>query len=85
MTCEGGGCTRKDIAIMALLALAGLGIRLYFLQFYDVISSDGISYVTIAKDFISGNGLAASSHYPPFFPILLGLASGGCQGSCRLC
>lgn len=71
--------TRKDFALVTLLALAGLGIRLYFLQFYDVISADGISYVSIAKDFISGRGLAAATHYPPFYPILLGLASTLCH------
>ncbi|HBG08130.1 MAG: hypothetical protein A2075_09450 [Geobacteraceae bacterium GWC2_58_44] len=71
--------TRADLALLTLLALAALGIRLYFLQFYDVISADGISYVSIAKDFISGRGLAAATHYPPFYPILLGLASTLCH------
>ena len=60
---------------MSLLALAAFGIRLYFLQFYDVISADGISYVSIAKDFITRGSLAGATHYPPFYPILLGLAS----------
>jgi len=73
-----GSCSRKDVAFLALLVLAGLGIRVYFLQFYDVISADGIAYVNIAKDFISGRGLAAATHYPPFFPILLGLVSTVC-------
>jgi hypothetical protein len=74
-TPDTNGLTRKDFALLALLALTALGIRLYFLQFYDVISADGITYVNIAKDFISGRGLAAATHYPPLFPILLGLAS----------
>jgi 4-amino-4-deoxy-L-arabinose transferase-like glycosyltransferase len=75
MTCNNSNCTKKDIALVALLVLAGFCIRLYFLQFYDVISADGISYVSIAKEFISGRGLASATHYPPFYPILLGLAS----------
>jgi 4-amino-4-deoxy-L-arabinose transferase-like glycosyltransferase len=67
--------TKYDVVMLAFLVLAGCGIRLYFLQFADVISADGISYISIAKDFISGRGLSAASHYPPFYPILLGLAS----------
>jgi len=60
---------------MGLLALAGFVVRFYYLQFYDVISADGVSYVTIARDFIAGRGLGSALHYPPFYPILLGLAS----------
>lgn len=67
--------TRRDLLAVVLLVLAGLAIRLYFVQFYDVISSDGVAYVHIAQDFISGKGFAGATHYPPFFPILLGLAS----------
>jgi 4-amino-4-deoxy-L-arabinose transferase-like glycosyltransferase len=74
----GSTLTRKDAALLALLALGALGIRLYFLQFYDVISNDGITYVNIAKEFIAGRGLATATHYPPFFPILVGLASTLC-------
>ncbi|HBC76533.1 MAG TPA: hypothetical protein DC017_17110 [Candidatus Wallbacteria bacterium] len=72
---DGTEPSRSDMALMALLALVAFGIRLYFLQFYEVISADGISYISIAKDFITGRGLAAATHYPPFYPILLGLAS----------
>lgn len=75
MLSNSSSLTRKDAAFLTVLVLVALGIRLYFLQFYDVISADGISYVAIAKDFISGRGLASATHYPPFFPILLGLAS----------
>lgn len=67
--------TRKDTCLLALLVLAAFAVRLYFLQFYEVISADGISYITIAKQFITGKGLSAASHYPPFYPILVGLAS----------
>ena len=75
MPADSRSLTRVDLALLALLALAGLGIRLYFLQFYQVISADGVSYVAIAKEFISGRGLSLAQHYPPFYPILLGLAS----------
>ena len=64
-----------DLAILSFLVLAAFGIRVYFLQFYDVISADGISYVSIAKEFMAGRGLASAAHYPPFYPILLGLAT----------
>jgi 4-amino-4-deoxy-L-arabinose transferase-like glycosyltransferase len=66
---------KKDLIFMILLVFAACGIRLYFLQFYDVVSADGISYIGIAKDFITGRGLASATHYPPFYPILIGLAS----------
>jgi hypothetical protein len=75
---SGNQITRKDAALLSLLVLAALGIRLYFLQFYDVISADGITYVNIAKEFIAGRGLATATHYPPFYPILVGLASTVC-------
>ena len=67
--------TKNDMVVMLLLVLTGFGIRLYLVQFYDVISADGIAYVNIAKNFITGKGLSAATHYPPFYPILLGLAS----------
>jgi len=75
MRCDAADLTKNDVALLTLLVLAGCCIRLYFLQFADVISADGISYISIAKDFISGKGLSAASHYPPFYPILVGLFS----------
>jgi 4-amino-4-deoxy-L-arabinose transferase-like glycosyltransferase len=70
-----GVSRRMDFALVTLLVLAAAGIRLYFLQFYTVISADGVSYLAIASDFVSGHGLGAASHYPPFYPMLIGLAS----------
>ena len=65
----------KDCLLMVFLVVAALAIRLYFHQFYRVISADGIAYVGIAEDFITGKGLAKATHYPPFYPILVGIAS----------
>ncbi len=67
--------SRTDLLALFFLALAGLGIRLYFLNFYQVIASDGISYISIAKDFVSGRGLSAATHYPPLYPMLIGCFS----------
>ncbi len=75
MTTDSAVCTRKDTLLIMMLVMAALAIRLYYLQFYDVVSADGISYITIAKEFIRGNGYSAANHYPPFYPILVGLAS----------
>ncbi len=61
--------------MLILMFFSALAVRLYFLRFYAVISADGISYIDIAKQFIAGNGLASATHYPPFYPILVGLAS----------
>lgn len=57
-----------------LVAIAFL-TKLYFLQFFTVISADGIGYIGIAKDFINGKGLAGAGHFPSFYPILVGLTS----------
>ncbi len=65
----------RDWLVITVLVLSALAIRLYFHQFYRVISADGIGYVKIASDFINGRGFASSFHFPPFYPILVGLAS----------
>lgn len=62
------------IPLAGLVTIAFL-IKWYFLQFFHVISADGIAYVNIAKDFVDGRGLAGAVHFPPFYPILVGLTS----------
>ncbi len=65
----------RDFFLITMLVVAALAIRLYFHQFYRVISADGIGYVGIAADFINGRGLSGASHFPPFYPMLVGFAS----------
>lgn len=65
--------TRGDLLLMGALFLAALGIKFYFLQFYRVISSDGVAYAQIARDILDGRGLAGATHFPPFYPLLVAL------------
>ncbi len=67
--------TSRDGMAICLLVLAAFAVRLYFNQFYRVISADGIGYVNIASDFINGRGLGGTTHFPPVYPILVGVAS----------
>ncbi|BDV41768.1 hypothetical protein GURASL_06910 [Geotalea uraniireducens] len=63
---------RRDWLLMGLLVVAALAIRLWFMQYFRVISADGIAYVDIARDIMTGQGLARATHYPPFYPLLVG-------------
>jgi len=65
--------TKGDLLLMGALFLAALGIKFYFLQFYRVISSDGVAYAQIARDIFGGSGLASATHFPPFYPLLVAL------------
>ena len=57
---------KKDLTILAVLCLLALVIRIYSIQFYDVISTDGTTYATVAKQILTGNfnGVAISGIYP---------------------
>lgn len=67
--------THRDWLLMGLLVVAALAIRLWFMQYFRVISADGIAYVDIARDIMTGQGLARATHYPPFYPLLVGGAA----------
>jgi len=67
--------TRKDLLLLGILFLAALLIRLYFLQFYRVISADGVGYVLAARDIVSGAGLGKMTIYGVIYPALVALAS----------
>ncbi len=66
---------RNDLIVMALLFVAALGIRVYFLQFYRVISADGVGYAEIARDLFTAGGLAKAVHFPPFYPFLIAVVN----------
>lgn len=61
---------RKEIALLCLLVLIAFSIRLYFLQFYLVISADGVGYVSAARDFLIGKGFHSSLVYGTVYPAL---------------
>jgi 4-amino-4-deoxy-L-arabinose transferase-like glycosyltransferase len=67
------GADRTDTVTLSLLILAGFAIRLYLLQFHDVISNDGTAYVGAARAFMKGNLDPLSSY--GFYPMLIGLIS----------
>lgn len=71
--------TKGDLLLMGALFLAALGIKFYFLQFYRVISSDGVAYAQIARDILGGRGLAGATHFPPFYPLLVALFHSVCS------
>ena len=64
---------KKEIIPLSLLFFVAIGIKLYFLQYTRVISADGTGYAQIARDFIQGNGFENATHFPPFYPALMGL------------
>lgn len=67
--------TRKDMLLLGIFFLAALLIRLYFLQFYRVISADGVGYVLAARDIVSGAGLGKMTIYGVIYPALVAFAS----------
>lgn len=57
---------RIDLIIVVVLCLLALVVRIYSVQFYHVISTDGTTYANVAKQILSGNfsGVAISGIYP---------------------
>jgi 4-amino-4-deoxy-L-arabinose transferase-like glycosyltransferase len=62
----------QDAAGIFAMVLLALGLRLYLMQFHDVITADGTSYVGTARAFKAGDihGLATYG----FYPVLIRLA-----------
>jgi 4-amino-4-deoxy-L-arabinose transferase-like glycosyltransferase len=67
--------TKKDYLILAALFLAALGIRLYFLQFFRVISADGVGYVSAARSIMRGEGFQSATMYGVIYPLFTALTS----------
>ena len=62
----------RDLVYLSLLVVAASVIRLWFIQFYKVISADGVAYATLAREISSGNfATAFSSAHPPFYPMMI--------------
>lgn len=77
LQCNEGGSdlqsSRKDIVLLGVLFLIALAVRLYFLQFLKVITADGTGYANIAREIMGGKGFGSAIHFPPFYPVLIGL------------
>lgn len=66
---------RTDLILMTLLCVIALVIRSYFVQFYLVISADGVGYAEIARSLFKPGGIASATHFPPFYPFLVALCN----------
>ena len=54
MKSEDDQITRNEYLLLLVLFVAALGVRLYFIPFYRVISADGVGYVTAARSLLNG-------------------------------
>src|SRR6185369_13817100 len=64
---------RRDLILLILLFAAALAIRSYFIQFYIVISADGVGYAKIGQSLFKAGGLAQATHFPPLYPFLIAI------------
>jgi len=64
---------RRDLILLTLLFATALAIRSYFMQFYLVISADGVGYAEIGRSLFKAGGLAKATHFPPFYPFLIAI------------
>ncbi len=65
--------SRKTWKILIILLAIAFGLRLFLVIFPEVIYSDGTEYVRCAKQILSGNWKGSKA--PPFYPVLIALAS----------
>lgn len=66
--------TKKEMVLLGVFFFAALAIRLYFLQFYKVISADGVGYVRTAREIAKGSGLGGMTVYGAVYPTLVAAA-----------
>ncbi|GAM11409.1 dolichyl-phosphate-mannose-protein mannosyltransferase [Geobacter sp. OR-1] len=66
---------RNDLLSIAGVLLLALSLRIYTFPIARVIAADGISYVNIARSIFRGEGFAGAVHFPPMFPLLIGLVN----------
>jgi 4-amino-4-deoxy-L-arabinose transferase-like glycosyltransferase len=64
---------RDDFLVIAGVVILALALRIYTFPIARVIAADGISYVNIARSIFRGEGFSGTVHYPPVFPLLIGL------------
>lgn len=65
---------KKTLPLGVIFAF-GIIVRIILFWQDKVIAADGISYVSISRSIFNGDGFAAAVHYPPIYPILIGLFS----------
>jgi 4-amino-4-deoxy-L-arabinose transferase-like glycosyltransferase len=64
-----------EALILLLFVLVGGVIRYLAIPPYQVIAADGPSYLTITKSILADLNFRGSIHYPPFYPLLIAIAS----------
>lgn len=62
---------RQDFYTVSALLVAAFAVRLYSLQFFHVIATDGTSYALAARALANGDlhGIGVSGFYPVSLPI----------------
>lgn len=65
----------KCLVPLGLVVALSFIVRIILFWQDKVIAADGISYVSIARSIFRGEGFAAAAHFPPLYPILIGLFS----------
>lgn len=64
-----------EVLAITLLVLAAFLLRYLSIPPYQVIAADGPSYVAISRQIFERFDFTGSIHYPPFYPVLIGLAN----------
>jgi len=64
-----------EILTLVLLVLAAFLLRYAAIPPYRVIAADGPSYVSISRQIFESFSFTGSTHYPPFYPMLIGLVN----------
>lgn len=72
------GLLRKNLLTtvpLGLIFLVALSIRIFYSWHDRVIAADGISYINVAQSIITRFDFSAAGHFPPLYPILIGIFS----------
>jgi 4-amino-4-deoxy-L-arabinose transferase-like glycosyltransferase len=65
----------KSILPISIIFIIALGVRAFLFDQSRVIAADGISYINIARSIFDNFNFSSSSHFPPLYPILIGILS----------
>ncbi|MBN2467565.1 MAG: glycosyltransferase family 39 protein, partial [Deltaproteobacteria bacterium] len=77
VTTTGRNIVSSERTIILFLVLVALGVRLIALERICLIARDGIHYVSLARQFLSGSFAEALSHpFHPLYSLLMALAGG---------
>jgi len=69
------GSKLVSVIPVCIIFTVSLAVRVTLFWQDKVIAADGISYVSIARSIFKGDGFTAASHFPPLYPVLIGLFS----------